>query len=360
MCHRICIETVKMAEATVLGFSSFLFHRIVGAIPVAPEESLSNQEMRIVMNKAGRVKQYLRSVRSAVRYRFGLPAKRKLSFVEFIVRKDNTVQFCFNDVHQNRHEATMHMILEALKTIKYTVRKNRRIVFYTSDRPPEDPIRPVLAYSAVEGSRNVISAPDFVFWNWPDVGISDYTQLAEEIMAAGSEEPEDDRLFWIGNVTMHPARRRLLEVAAKDSRILASDVTWVKADRPEGWASDTRMDTQAANYVSLPDHCRYKYLIDVEGIGYSARLKLLFFSGRPVFLQDRPWREFYFDRLEPFVHYIPVAADLSDLTSRLDWAQANPGECRRIAENARNFAMKHLTREAAILYLRNAIRDVLA
>lgn len=311
------------------------------------------------MTIAGRAKQYGREARNTVRSFVGLPPKRKLWFVEFVIRKNNTVQFCFNDAHQGRQEASMHLILEALKTIKYEAVRNRKIVLYTSDRPPESPVRPVLAYSAVDGDRNVTAVPDFVFWNWPDVGIADYESLTKQMMAAGAAEPEDGRLFWIGNVATSAARRALVELAENDKRILATDVTWVKPDRPEAWASDTQMGTQASNYVSLPDHCRYRYLIDIEGIGYSGRLKLFFFSGRPIFLQERPWREFYFDWMEPFTHYIPVARDLSDLSARLDWAEANPRECRRIAENAQSFARQHLTRDAAILHLRKVIGEIL-
>lgn len=305
-------------------------------------------------------REYLRSVRAALRFRFGLPAKRKLSFIEIVVREGNAIQLSFNDAHQSRQEATAHLVLDAIKTIKYELRRNRRLLFYTSDQPPEVALRPVLSYSAVAGSENVIPAPDFVFWNWPEVGIADYTQMTGEMLSVGANEPEDGRLFWIGNTATSPYRDRLMEIAAGDPRIHAVDVTWKKDDRPEAWADDKLMGTQATNYVSLPDHCRYRYLIDIEGIGFSGRLKLLFFSGRPVFLQERPWREFYFDRIEPFVHYIPVARDLSDLSARLDWAEAHPEECRRIAANARDFAAEHLTREAAIGYLRNAIGDLLA
>jgi len=305
-------------------------------------------------------KEYRKALKNAVKVAVGIPPKRLYSYVEFVVREGNTIQCCFSDGHQSRQEATMHLVLEALKTIKYDVCKNRRIVFCTSDRPPDIAVHQLLAYSAPQGARNVIAVPDFSFWNWPDTGIADYTVLTEEMMAAGAKEPEDGRLFWIGNVSTSEARGRLLEIAAQDTRIHAASIAWVKADRPEAWASETRMGTQAANYVSLPDHCRYKYLIDVEGVGFSARLKLLFFSGRPVFLQDRPWREFYFDRLEPFEHYIPVRRDLSDLSARLDWAEANPLECSRIAANAQAFARRHLTREAAILHLREVIFRLLS
>jgi hypothetical protein len=111
------------------------------------------------------------------------------------------------------------------------------------------------------------------------------------------------------------------------------------------------MGTREGNFISLRDHCQFKYLFDIEGVGYSARLKVLLFSGRPVFVQARPWQEYFFRDMKPFVHYIPVARDLGDLREQLDWAEENKEKCAEIAENARSFAKAYLTRSAAISYL---------
>lgn len=312
------------------------------------------------MKKTRFLKKRLRSVENALRAAAGRPRRMYNSHIDFVIRKGNGLQFACSDGHQSRQEASMHILIEALKTIKYEARRDRRLSLYTTDCAPDEPARPVMSYSTVRGSKNIIPVPDFIFWNWPDVGIADYEELRREMIEAGADDPADDRLFWIGNAATNPIRDRLIEIAAQDRRIHAVDVTWIKQGRPEAWASDGSMQTQEANYVSLPDHCRYKYLIDVEGIGYSARLKVLLFSGRPVFLQERPWREFFFDEIEPFRHYIPVARDLSDLTEKLDWAEAHPLECRQIAREARAYAEAHLTREAAVLRMRETISQLLA
>ena len=43
------------------------------------------------------------------------------------------------------------------------------------------------------------------------------------------------------------------------------------------------------------------------------------------------FRQWYYDRLEPYVHYVPVRADLSDLHDRIDWCRSNEADCARIA-----------------------------
>lgn len=54
--------------------------------------------------------------------------------------------------------------------------------------------------------------------------------------------------------------------------------------------------------------------------------------------------------LIPYVHYVPVKTDLSDLIDRFEWAKAHDLECRQIAENASRFALDHLMFEDIYLY----------
>lgn len=156
------------------------------------------------------------------------------------------------------------------------------------------------------------------------------------------------QLFWIGNVKTHPTRELLCTLAEKDKRIKAIGMNWNRVDKQK---TMNGFDT----YVSLPDHCQYKYLIDMMGRGWSARTKILMFSGRPLFIQDRKWTEYWYKDIKPFVHYIPVKADLSDLSTQISWAESHQQEAQQIAINAQKFACEYLTREAAINYLKNAL-----
>ena len=58
------------------------------------------------------------------------------------------------------------------------------------------------------------------------------------------------------------------------------------------------------------------------------------------------FRQWYYDRLRPWEHYVPVKADLSDFREQIDWVRANDAEAARIAANARELA-RTLTFEAA-------------
>lgn len=51
------------------------------------------------------------------------------------------------------------------------------------------------------------------------------------------------------------------------------------------------------------------------------------------------YRQWYYDELEAWTHYVPVKADLTDLRERIAWCRANPAACGAIAARGQAFAM---------------------
>jgi hypothetical protein len=131
----------------------------------------------------------------------------------------------------------------------------------------------------------------------------------------------------------------LLEIGKKNNDILdIIDMSWYKSDK---------IELNYSRYISTPDLAKtYSILIDIEGNGYSARLKHLLWSHRPVLLVDRPHKEYFFEFLKEWEHYIPVERDLSDLIEKTKWCINNYDKAKQIAENAYDFSKQYLTREA--------------
>ena len=57
------------------------------------------------------------------------------------------------------------------------------------------------------------------------------------------------------------------------------------------------------------------------------------------------FRSWYYDRLEPWRHYVPVAADLSDLVERIEWCRGHTAECRAIAQAGQALALAMTPKE---------------
>jgi len=98
----------------------------------------------------------------------------------------------------------------------------------------------------------------------------------------------------------------------------------------------------------MEEQAEYRYMADVEGFGYSGRLKILLHAARVLLMVERPYREYFYGDMEPFRHYVPVARDSSDFLERIDWLRSNLVRETEIVREAQHFARTALTRKAAI------------
>ena len=97
------------------------------------------------------------------------------------------------------------------------------------------------------------------------------------------------------------------------------------------------------DFVPTNDWGHMKYAIDIDGwtnawSNLMQRLKL----GCCVLKVQSPfgYRQWYYDSLIPWQHYVPVSADLTDLPERVDWVRSNREKARAIAAEGQELAMK--------------------
>lgn len=99
-----------------------------------------------------------------------------------------------------------------------------------------------------------------------------------------------------------------------------------------------------------------KYAIDIDGtVNTWANLLIRMLYGCCVLKVQSQFgfRQWYYDRLVPYEHYIPVKADMSDLLDQWEWAKTNDGRAAEIARNGANLArtitFEQAAAEAAVL-----------
>jgi hypothetical protein len=103
--------------------------------------------------------------------------------------------------------------------------------------------------------------------------------------------------------------------------------------------------------LSLQEQSQYKYIVHIEGHVAAYRLSNELFSGSCLLMVESSYQLWYSHLLEPYVHYIPIAHDLSDLYTQLDWCHAHDSECQAIAERAQQFAKCVLSKDSILDYL---------
>lgn len=262
--------------------------------------------------------------------------------------------------YQNRHKATLDVLREVFTKFAPDFVGRRYDFFIGSFDNPEScnvlaEVAPtVLTYSVTDWCRpNIIAVPDFIYGGWPEAGITSYAETVAAITKAGRNPPKHDKVFWIGNAMMHDDRLKLLEIG-QNSR---DDMEFIGMDwLPSGAPTIGRLP--ATRFVSLPKHADYSMLLDIRGAGYSGRLKLLMQAGRPVFIVERPFREFFYEHLKPFEHYMPVKADLSDLSERVVEVKRDKAFAEKLGRGALAFAERYLTLDFALDHWRGVLVEI--
>jgi serine/threonine protein kinase len=110
--------------------------------------------------------------------------------------------------------------------------------------------------------------------------------------------------------------------------------------------------------LSPKEQAGYKYIVNVDGHVSAFRLSLELSMGSVVLLVDSEWKIWYRDKLEEYVHYVPVLADMSDLVSQIKWCREHDAECEAIAANARDFFDKYLQKKGLLDYMQKALVDL--
>ncbi|XP_030104950.1 protein O-glucosyltransferase 1 isoform X2 [Mus musculus] len=113
----------------------------------------------------------------------------------------------------------------------------------------------------------------------------------------------------------------------------------------------------AAKDVHLIDHCKYRYLFNFRGVAASFRFKHLFLCGSLVFHVGDEWVEFFYPQLKPWVHYIPVKTDLSNVQELLQFVKANDDIAQEIAKRGSQFIINHLQMDDITCYWENLLTD---
>lgn len=200
---------------------------------------------------------------------------------------------------------------------------------------------PHLRAFAVAGPRSRADrlVPDPYAVEWADVGLPDVRAACARLEDAGRLRPwKNDCAFWIGNLTTHPTRASLVEMAARSGGRLDA--------RAIDWCGNAIPPALAPGRVTLEDHADFRYLVDVQGVGYSARIKYLMHSGRPLLVADRRHWDWATVDAVPWTHYVPVAEDLGDLLEKIAWLDAHPDEAAAIAAAALTFVRAKMAPEA--------------
>jgi hypothetical protein len=130
------------------------------------------------------------------------------------------------------------------------------------------------------------------------------------------------------------ARNFVFARVALVSRLIWTLVWW-SGYRSPIWKYYFQKSGLNANFVPKEKFSQYKYVLDIDGNSnswYGLFTSLLTAACIIKIESEHGFRQWYYDRLIPWTHYVPVRPDLSDLESKVRWVLDNDDRAREIGE----------------------------
>lgn len=93
--------------------------------------------------------------------------------------------------------------------------------------------------------------------------------------------------------------------------------------------------------VSYSEQLKYKYILDIDGIAWTGRF-MPTLSYTSLILKSTYCYEFFSSFVLPYIHYIPIKTDYSDLITQLEWILTHDNEVQQIIAQANKMSQNHL------------------
>lgn len=222
-----------------------------------------------------------------------------------------------------------------------------------------DPL-PIFSFSKKADENWDIMYPAWTFWEggpavWPiyPTGLGRWDQQRKIISTNAAKWPWDKKLskgFFRGSRTS-AERDPLILLSRKSPHLVDAKYT-----KNQAWKSmEDTLGREPAKEIKLEDHCNFKYLFNFRGVAASFRFKHLFLCESLVFHVGDDWLEFFYPSLKPWVHYIPVSNDMSNVQELLEFAKENDEVVKKIAERGRDHIWNHLRMKDVTCYWKNLL-----
>ncbi|KAM0791268.1 hypothetical protein ACM66B_005744 [Microbotryomycetes sp. NB124-2] len=149
------------------------------------------------------------------------------------------------------------------------------------------------------------------------------------------------------SLAMHNLNKAYMDVSFSGGPVQCDDET----------CTQMRKLIDFAPTMGLTDSYKYKYVIDVDGNGWSGRFHRLM-SMKACVLKSTLFPEWYGDRIQPWVHYVPVKVDYSDLYDVMTFFRGGPDGkndhddlARKIGLQGKQWAAEHWREQDMAAYM---------
>jgi hypothetical protein len=115
-----------------------------------------------------------------------------------------------------------------------------------------------------------------------------------------------------------------------------------------------------AEFMTREEQYKYKYIISVDGHARPFRVPFELGTNSLVLLVDslNNYTCWWSHLIEPYIHYIPIKADLSDLAEKITWCKTHDEECEKISVNATMWYNQFMNNEGLTKYVSHVLNSL--
>ena len=173
-----------------------------------------------------------------------------------------------------------------------------------------------------------------------------------------------DKIFWRGGTTgssgKHPYNLSNFDKLDRIKLVMLSklypNLIDAKFTRYADFSQDTdgnnlkdileTLFPNSKNIIKEEDHLKYKYLISIDGNTCAwVRVPWIMLSNSVLVKQETNNIEWFYPAIKPYIHYVPLKHDLTDIFEKIEWMKENDDTLQEISLNAQNFIKNELMPE---------------
>lgn len=142
------------------------------------------------------------------------------------------------------------------------------------------------------------------------------------------------------------------------------DIPELDAGITKLWFNDIQLANSNLSYpqrintvkpIPFVQMSKYKYILNIDGSVTAFRLSAELAFGSVILKVESKYKIWYLHLLKPWVHYIPIKSDLSDLKEKIQWCKSNQSACEEIAANARKFYFQYISKQSMMDYVQQIL-----
>jgi hypothetical protein len=116
-----------------------------------------------------------------------------------------------------------------------------------------------------------------------------------------------------------------------------------------------------SEHINLNEVLQHKYLFCLEGFDVSSLLNIALCTNSLTIIPKMHYENTIINSnyLKPYIHYVPIKENFSDLQEVIEWCLNNEEKCKEIIKNANEYAKIFLNENTTLDFMKLLVEEII-